>query len=118
MGRPAEPLGQRQYISADPIGLAGGINPYSYVHNPLSWIDPLGLACVCPPKDARNKIRKGQGPKEVTRIDAPEESVPNSQWHAHGDNGGAINQNGSIHDADPKFTRKTLKWLKEHGWDI
>jgi len=33
-----------QYISADPIGLAGGVNPYGYVHNPLGWIDPLGLA--------------------------------------------------------------------------
>nr|WP_285810520.1 hypothetical protein [Xenorhabdus sp. SF857] len=20
------------------------MNPYSYVHNPLSWVDPLGLA--------------------------------------------------------------------------
>jgi RHS repeat-associated protein len=38
-----------QYLSPDPIGLAGGVNPYGYVHNPLGWIDPLGLAC-CPPK--------------------------------------------------------------------
>jgi RHS repeat-associated protein len=33
-----------QYISPDPIGLQGGTNPYGYVHNPLSWVDPLGLA--------------------------------------------------------------------------
>ncbi|WP_193757010.1 RHS repeat domain-containing protein, partial [Xenorhabdus sp. KJ12.1] len=32
-----------QYISADPIGLRGGFNPYSYVHNPLKWVDPYGL---------------------------------------------------------------------------
>ena len=33
------------YISQDPIGLAGN-NPtlYAYVHDPNSWIDPLGLA--------------------------------------------------------------------------
>ena len=33
-----------QYISPDPIGLAGGDRPYGYVHNPISWVDPLGLA--------------------------------------------------------------------------
>ena len=32
------------YISQDPIGLAGGIHPYRYPHNPNTWIDPLGLA--------------------------------------------------------------------------
>lgn len=31
------------YITADPIGLLGGINAYQYAPNPTSWIDPLGL---------------------------------------------------------------------------
>jgi RHS repeat-associated protein len=33
------------YISPDPIGLYGGARNYGYVHNPLGWVDPLGLAC-------------------------------------------------------------------------
>ncbi|MTD29424.1 RHS repeat-associated core domain-containing protein, partial [Erwinia sorbitola] len=44
-----------QYISPDPIGLAGGINPYGYVHNPLGWIDPLGLTACSVPKGFSRK---------------------------------------------------------------
>ncbi|EBS7635149.1 DUF4150 domain-containing protein [Salmonella enterica] len=35
-----------QYLCADPIGLAGGINLYQYAPNPLKYIDPLGLCKV------------------------------------------------------------------------
>ncbi|MBI0473517.1 RHS repeat-associated core domain-containing protein, partial [Pectobacterium parmentieri] len=35
-----------QYLSPDPIGLLGGIRSQGYVHNPLEWVDPLGLAAT------------------------------------------------------------------------
>ncbi|HBA8808306.1 TPA: hypothetical protein J1226_004559, partial [Escherichia coli] len=35
-----------QYISADPIGLLGGTNPYGYVLNPLREFDPFGLSGI------------------------------------------------------------------------
>ena len=41
-----------RYISQDPIGLAGGVNRFSYVnHNPLNNFDPLGLWALGDPLD-------------------------------------------------------------------
>ncbi|MFE3322004.1 HNH/endonuclease VII fold putative polymorphic toxin [Nocardia sp. NPDC059195] len=34
-----------RYLTQDPLGLNPAPNPNTYPHNPMSWIDPLGLAC-------------------------------------------------------------------------
>ena len=115
-----------RFTVQDPIGLAGGLNLYQYAPNPLGWIDPWGLSkdsCVGTPRDAQKKVERGQGPRDIKRIDEPEQSVPVSQWHAHqtkpekGKNP-ALNQDGSIHDGAPTFSKKTLKWLRNYGWNI
>ncbi|MEU1017137.1 RHS repeat-associated core domain-containing protein, partial [Streptomyces sp. NPDC005898] len=53
-----------RYLTPDPMGLAPGPNPFSYVRNPFTWIDPLGLTpCEEAAKQAaaRNETVLGKG---------------------------------------------------------
>jgi RHS repeat-associated protein len=47
LNRYYDPAGAR-YLTPDPLGLAPAPNPYTYVANPLTWCDPLGLAAGKP----------------------------------------------------------------------
>lgn len=52
-----------QYVSQDPLGPAGGIRTHGYVHNPLTWVDPLGLnGCVAAAiKSIDQQLASGKG---------------------------------------------------------
>ncbi|MBV6290214.1 RHS repeat-associated core domain-containing protein, partial [Pseudomonas aegrilactucae] len=113
-----------RFISNDPSGYLGGYNLFAYTYDPINWVDPLGLSKKKEqgtPKQAQRKNEKKQGPSDITRIDEPEMSVPNSQWHAHCKCGSGYNQDGTVHDkgkGDVTFSRKTIDWLNDHGWSI
>ncbi|KAF0845145.1 RHS repeat-associated core domain-containing protein [Nocardia caishijiensis] len=35
-----------RYLTQDPLGLTPAPNPNTYPHNPITWLDPLGLQCL------------------------------------------------------------------------
>lgn len=55
-----------RYLTVDPLGLTPAFNPVSYVKNPHTWADPLGLG-PCPPvslTEAKSKALKAAGVPE------------------------------------------------------
>jgi RHS repeat-associated protein len=74
------------YISQDPIGVDGGLAPYAYVQDPLTWIDPFGLAgwVFDPTRDV--DLTGGKGTyrdaldEAFRRTGIPREKFKASQW--------------------------------------
>jgi RHS repeat-associated protein len=90
--------GPGRFISEDPIGLDGGINLFQYAPNPITWIDPLGLALshvrFPASKIIKRVVIKMQGSrpadfKEANRIaklhGCRGKPTQKSEKHVHGD---------------------------------
>jgi RHS repeat-associated protein len=71
-------------------------------------------------RQAGNDIARGRGPRELAggRLDAPQANVPGSQYHMQGPGQGTpgLNLDGTFHDGDPNWNRRTYQYLYDHGW--
>ncbi len=71
------------------------------------------------PSQAAEKVRRGQGPKGIHRIDSPR--ILSEQWHAHlgpGEGSPAINRDGTWKHGEGKLTHKQKEFLRQAGWNI
>ncbi|MEI7265053.1 RHS repeat-associated core domain-containing protein, partial [Pectobacterium carotovorum] len=91
-----------QYLSPDPIGLGGGIRPQGYVHNPLEWVDPLGLTeSVC--KDASGRPLKSSQYSVAYETKIDDQFYPGRSDKVH-----FQDANKKLHEAmqaDPSFAK-------------
>jgi RHS repeat-associated protein len=79
-----------RYASPDPLGLAPGLNPHAYVLNPLTRLDPLGLAA----DDAYSAAEDGgTATARYGPSGQEEDSLYRGIWPAHPDYAEAENGN-------------------------
>jgi RHS repeat-associated protein len=76
-----------QYLSQDPIGLAGGMRTQAYVADPVHWVDPLGLA-PCVGKDANGIPIPYKGQK-IYRVYGGDSEAGGASWSPK--NPGSVN---------------------------
>ncbi|MDI1434916.1 RHS repeat-associated core domain-containing protein [Polyangium sorediatum] len=116
-----------RYISKDPIGLAGGIEAYAYVEDPLAWIDPLGLAgeivWVRTVHEAKSRAAEFAQVPRVSRggVEIP---VQNLNQSSRGENFQALNIRSSNRVAEGKSPLSLGRakigptGLREQYWEL
>ncbi|WP_275463683.1 putative T7SS-secreted protein [Streptomyces noursei] len=102
-----------RYASVDPLGIAPAFNPVSYVHNPHTWFDQLGLA----PEGCGRSFPVYRTPKAA---DAAYERLygPNPAKHQPGvDMGGGYLSEGTIYFGERSVAAEYINPAGRHYAD-
>ncbi|MET9376058.1 putative T7SS-secreted protein [Streptomyces sp. NPDC002992] len=105
-----------RYLSPDPLGLAPADNPVTYVHNPHTWSDPLGLG-PCPPKGERDNPFEHRADAEKAAFEAagvPYGETPLAQWQVVGDESFKF-ERGYIYSNDPTHWGHFRQYETDNG---
>jgi len=95
----------RVNITADPIGMEGGINPFTYVeNNPVINADPFGLSKIiqC-------------GPCTI-RIESDPHKGKHAHWECHGGSTGCIKPNGDPCENSGQPPARVRECLEKNGF--
>ncbi|WCM90478.1 DUF6531 domain-containing protein [Acidovorax sp. NCPPB 3576] len=103
-----------RFISADPIGLAGGSHLHLYAANPLRWIDPWGL-------DKYVIIGEGQGAveayaktmRENPRLAGHEFRTIKKDWAGIIRSSGASTETMSSYEWERKAVQGNIDWVND-----
>jgi RHS repeat-associated protein len=112
-----------RYITTDPLGLTPSPNPHTYVTNPTTTIDPLGLAKQhglherpTPASRMDMEVKRGQAPAGIERVDRG--AGPWEKDHVHFKDGSALNFDGTWKHGNGTITNRQARWLRDHGWEL
>ncbi|MFE4856895.1 RHS repeat-associated core domain-containing protein [Streptomyces sp. NPDC056670] len=100
-----------RYITPDPLGLAPSPNPNTYVHNPHSGVDPLGLAATHNPV---HDTRREAFHEAMDMAGVPRSAQPIRQWTVGGDVKRAGYPNYVYKPFDPTITNEDYN--PRGGW--
>jgi hypothetical protein len=65
-----------------------------------------------------DKVKKGQAPKTVDRVDQASLNIGDNHAHVHFTDGHALKDDGTWKHGGRTLSGKEEAWLQKHGWTL
>ncbi|GAA5067838.1 putative T7SS-secreted protein [Nocardia callitridis] len=101
-----------RYLTQDPLGLDPAPNPNTYVHNPTTWLDPLGLMCKEFNTNGKHLSDKNPVPPKIRE----------QYEEIHAGNGtpriDPATHQQTVHEGRQLSPRQRSQWAGSLEWDV